>query len=63
MDKRELIDMLEALDVPDDTEVIISNCYNTRGDADEVEIDDVEVDSHGRIEIECTSSNCCDPVE
>lgn len=63
MEKRELFEMLEALDVPDDAEVIISNCYNTRGDTDNIEIDDVEVDVHGRIAIECTSTNCCDCCE
>ena len=59
MVKRDLIEMLERTDLPDDAEVNVSFCYNTSGDTDDGDIIDVTSED-GKIVLDCctTNKNC-----
>lgn len=59
MVKRDLIEMLEQTDLPDDAEVNVRFCYNTSGDTDDGDIIDV-TDEDGKLVLDCctTNKNC-----
>lgn len=60
MVKRDLIEVLERTDLPDDAEVNVSFCYNTSGDTDDGDIIDV-TDEDGKLVLDCCTTNVnCD---
>ena len=60
MVKRDLIEMLEKTDLPDDAEVNVSFCYNTSGDTDDGFINDVLAEGEEVILDCCTTNKNCD---
>lgn len=54
--KRELIDLLENTKLPDDADVTVNFCFNTSGDIESGEINEVLVEN-GRIILDCCTEN------
>ena len=59
MEKRELINLLENTNMPDNAEVAVCFCFNTSGDTENGEINEVLVEN-GEIIFDCctTAENC-----
>ena len=59
MEKRELINLLENTNLSDDAEVTVCFCFNTSGDTENGEINEILVEN-GEIILDCctTAENC-----